>query len=329
VKVTRAAPQVVKPLEDAGVKPAAAKAPEAQTVEAAKSFRGLAFTPKNEAPHAPADLYGTHASKERTAQPKGYPQRAAVPDAKVSWDVPVEGYAPAAYTAPAVIANDVTKKPNGWADPESTTLAAALHPLTRGAGPVKLAVSAQLRDSQTGQPMTVPLNPNGRTGLEGRGLLGRWGANFAADAMLTRVNKQGELELFVIRRGDTGEWALPGGMAEHGEEAAQTAARELEEEAGVRLDLSSARVVYSGHVDDPRNTDNAWMETTVEHKHLPADVAATMHFKAGDDATDSKWLAVTKENIASLYASHGAFVKDALHGWSEPGLERQIAAALG
>jgi len=329
VKVSRAAPQPVKPLDEVAVKPAAVKAAEAQAVEAARSFNALAFTPKNEVPHVGADLYGTQAAKERTAQPKGYPQRAKVPDAKVSWDVPFEGYAPAAYTAPAVIANDVTKKANGWADPESTTLAAALHPLTRGAGPVKLATSAQLRDSETGEPMTVPLNPSGRTGIEGRGLLGRWGANFAADAMLTRVNQQGELELFVIRRGDTGEWALPGGMAEHGEDAAQTAARELEEEAGVRLDLSAARVVYSGHVDDPRNTDNAWMETTVEHKHLPAAVAATMHFKAGDDATDSRWLVVTKENIASLYASHGAFVKDALRGFAEPGLEKQIAAALG
>lgn len=31
-----------------------------------------------------------------------------------------------------------------------------------------------------------PLNPRGRTGLRGRGRLGRWGPNHAADAVVTR-----------------------------------------------------------------------------------------------------------------------------------------------
>ena len=31
-----------------------------------------------------------------------------------------------------------------------------------------------------------PLNPRGRTGLVGRGLLGRWGPNHAADPIVTR-----------------------------------------------------------------------------------------------------------------------------------------------
>lgn len=31
-----------------------------------------------------------------------------------------------------------------------------------------------------------PLNPIGRTGITGRGLLGRWGPNHAADSLVTR-----------------------------------------------------------------------------------------------------------------------------------------------
>ena len=31
-----------------------------------------------------------------------------------------------------------------------------------------------------------PLNPAGRTGIRGRGLLGRWGPNHAADPIVTR-----------------------------------------------------------------------------------------------------------------------------------------------
>ena len=30
------------------------------------------------------------------------------------------------------------------------------------------------------------------------------------------------------------------------------------------------QVVYRGYVDDPRNTDNAWLETTAFHFHCPA-----------------------------------------------------------
>lgn len=35
-------------------------------------------------------------------------------------------------------------------------------------------------------PTDGPHNPNGRTGLRGRGLLGRWGPNHAADPIITR-----------------------------------------------------------------------------------------------------------------------------------------------
>jgi ADP-ribose pyrophosphatase len=62
----------------------------------------------------------------------------------------------------------------------------------------------------------------GRTGMSGRGLLGRFGPNHAADPLVTRWKraKNGEIVLdahgqpimqFVaIQRRDTGEWALPG-----------------------------------------------------------------------------------------------------------------------
>ena len=55
----------------------------------------------------------------------------------------------------------------------------------------------------------------------GRGLLGKWGPNHAADPVVTRWKKNsgGEtvivdskpcLEFVAIKRKDTGEWALPG-----------------------------------------------------------------------------------------------------------------------
>ena len=43
----------------------------------------------------------------------------------------------------------------------------------------------------------------------------------------------------------------------------------LADAAGDPIDalFSSGSVVYRGYVDDPRNTDNAWMETTATHCH--------------------------------------------------------------
>ena len=63
------------------------------------------------------------------------------------------------------------------------------------------------------------------------------GPNHAADPMLTRTNPDsGELQLVVIKRGDTGTWALPGGMVDPGEAVSTTVRREFDEEAGALKD---------------------------------------------------------------------------------------------
>jgi ADP-ribose pyrophosphatase len=94
-------------------------------------------------------------------------------------------------------------------------------------------------------------------------------------------------------RKDTGQWALPGGMTDPTDKnAAQTAMRELAEEAGVILEEEALTEVYAGIVDDPRNTDNAWMETkalcAVAEGERPEPTA-------GDDAQKAKWV-----NVADL-----------------------------
>ena len=70
----------------------------------------------------------------------------------------------------------------------------------------------------------VPLNIRGRTGLFGRGILGRYGPNHAADPIVTRwkrypdgmlmhdeISKRPVLQFVAIQRRDTNEWAIPGG----------------------------------------------------------------------------------------------------------------------
>ncbi|MBM4356633.1 MAG: NUDIX hydrolase [Deltaproteobacteria bacterium] len=59
--------------------------------------------------------------------------------------------------------------------------------------------------------------------------------------------------VLLIRRADTGTWALPGGTLEWGEQLRDALPRELEEEAGAHvLAIGEVRGVYSRPDRDPR-----------------------------------------------------------------------------
>lgn len=65
--------------------------------------------------------------------------------------------------------------------------------------------------------------------------------------------KQADGRVVLIRRGDTGTWALPGGTVEWGETLVSTFHRELEEEAGIESATMEGVVgVYSRPDRDPR-----------------------------------------------------------------------------
>lgn len=141
------------------------------------------------------------------------------------------------------------------------------------------------------------------------------GPNYAADTVVTRrrtknAPNEADFEVLVIKRKDNGKWALPGGFIDEGETAEEAAARELIEEAGIDLKQIEGRVVYKGKVDDHRNTPTSWIETTSVHKHVSED----MHLElvAGDDAADVRFIPTTDENLNSLHAGHGKFVRLAL-----------------
>jgi ADP-ribose pyrophosphatase len=78
------------------------------------------------------------------------------------------------------------------------------------------------------------------------------------------------LEMVAIKRKDTGEWALPGGMVETGDSVSATLRKEFGEEALNSIDATEEQrkelealleklfatgvEVFRGYVDDPRNT---------------------------------------------------------------------------
>ena len=70
--------------------------------------------------------------------------------------------------------------------------------------------------------------------------------------------------------------------------------------------LGHATSVYTGYVDDPRCTDNAWIETVAIHVHCPFDLGAQLKLAPGVDVDDATWIDVDHLQSAGvpLYASH-------------------------
>jgi ADP-ribose pyrophosphatase len=148
--------------------------------------------------------------------------------------------------------------------------------------------------------------------------------------------ESGQLQVVAIQRKDTGAWALPGGMVDPGENCSVTVKREFTEEAGEISDparkaefqrltdelFASGTVIYRGYVDDPRNTDNAWMETTAFHFHCSAALGSLLPLEAGDDAAKVQWLDVDAANphYAHLYAGHKDWVDEAQRRLSKSSL---------
>ena len=66
--------------------------------------------------------------------------------------------------------------------------------------------------------------------------------------------------------------------------------------------------VFQGYIDDPRNTDNSWMESQAVNYH-DEDGRAFDKFdlKAGDDASQVKWMEVSRD--MHLYANHYDLIK--------------------
>ena len=219
-----------------------------------------------------------------------------MPDNQVPWAAPCSPAEPQEFTAPVVLSNSRDLESGmKWADPPD-----ALPMRAELAERLTYCLGDEPRRLEEGiafeEPSGRPLNPMGRTGLRGRGLLGKWGPNHAADPIVTRHETlTGEVQVLCIKRQDTGEWALPGGMAVAGEPVSEAVrksfhavgqglkpAEQAQFDQLVEVLFSAGVRIFLGYSDDPRNTDNAWMESMVVHFHCSASLGALLPLKAGE-----------------------------------------------
>jgi ADP-ribose pyrophosphatase len=164
------------------------------------------------------------------------------------------------------------------------------------------------------------LNPWKRTGYKGNGLLGKRGPNHAADPIVVRLNPNNmQLEFVAIKRSDTGQWAIPGGMVDQGEVVTTTLKREFKEEAGstntsdvLKEVFSKPITVYRGYSDDHRNTDNAWIETTCV-LFFPDSNCCNLTLKEdGEESLSAKWKSFADLDKTDMFASHKNMLRRAM-----------------
>lgn len=128
------------------------------------------------------------------------------------------------------------------------------------------------------------------------------GPNYTVDAVILNDAKD---SILLIERADGGGWALPGGFRDPEDATTEEGARrEASEEAGI--ELAPGVPIFRGIVDDPRNTDRAWIETEAFLYTMPDGQT----IQAGDDAIRAEPHRL--DDLPSLYASHQAIIERAL-----------------
>ena len=232
----------------------------------------------------------------RTERPAAYPPRQRIGIDEAPWMLECPEYAPPYYVDPAVLAADHTRTSGGWADPEDFGEA---------------NTTRRLQPTEHQDEEGRPLNPRGRTGLRGRGLLGKWGANVAVAAVVTKPGAEpGTLDVLLGRRAAVPGLDLPKGFVQPGETADAAMSRILLTEVGW-VPPESGDVIVEGYAYDARQTDHAWVELEA-HLVYCDDDATPRTFSPGGDFEEAEWHPLTAETVNRLPSDQARIMREAV-----------------
>ncbi|WP_232320598.1 NUDIX domain-containing protein [Herbidospora daliensis] len=176
----------------------------------------------------------------------------------------------------------------------------------------------------------LPLNPVERHLPAGRGDLWVWGEQRMADAVVTatlvrpvrKLVDPGQRVVLMVRRGDDGTWAAPGGGMDPGETPIEAARRECREETELDLTGVDGQEGEAEYVKDPRAGLNAWAVSNACRFDL-GEVEVLPVVRASDDADEAVWVRADSfdqllDELAAcggeLFPAHTSFLRAALDG---------------
>ncbi|XP_043916462.1 transient receptor potential cation channel subfamily M member 2-like [Protopterus annectens] len=218
-----------------------------------------------------------HINARNLQYPDSNVYRFPVPDEKVPWEVEFKEYNPPFYPSQNLPVQSTVELPQPRIH-SATARPAVNYNTVDGSvdrrsnyGPYKI---------QDG----LPVNPFGRTGLKGQGHLYWFGPNISLDPVITRWKRGSDgvvlkkkqkkmLEFLSTKRSASEHSSLPGGVLFPGDTFPKRITQVLNAKLreAIAEKLKQGREVYKGYIDDGRNTDNAWVETTAINIHFDVD----------------------------------------------------------
>jgi ADP-ribose pyrophosphatase len=171
--------------------------------------------------------------------------------------------------------------------------------------PSVLEMAADLDDADR------PLNPRGRTGIAGRGLLGRWGANPMVAVVVTRINRETLApEVLLGKLEESGALSLPRSFVAKNETAEAAIVQMLEQCIGRPPDRQG-EVIAEGYSYDERQTDHAWVELEAQLYHMDADAQPSALQSSGAGIQDIEWWPLEPATINGLPSNQAGLVREA------------------
>ncbi|TNF76601.1 MAG: NUDIX domain-containing protein [Acidobacteria bacterium] len=232
----------------------------------------------------------------RAERPSSYPPRQRISIDEGPWVLDCPDYDPPYHVDEIVLANDSSKVADGWADPEDVK---------------SIADELASREAKQRDELGRPLNPRGRTGIAGRGLLGAWGANLSVAAVVVRRNRSDELEILLGQSEDDTELEMAKGFMHPGETSEACLQRVIEVETSWAPEKVPDEVIFEGFTYDQRQTDHAWVESRVFLLDA-GKLGAPESFSPGGDFDDVKWWPLTAETVNRVPAGTAGFIRDAV-----------------
>ncbi|XP_030642340.1 transient receptor potential cation channel subfamily M member 2-like [Chanos chanos] len=141
-------------------------------------------------------------------------------------------------------------------------------------------------------------NPNGRTGMRGKGVLNNLGPNRGVDLILTRWRNSdpSALEFLAVWDEPAHQWPSPASDGSIPEMLLSLLGTELYQKIKAEVeDPAQRKRVDEVYIDDVRNTDNAWLEKSIINIHVTS-------WQSGGQETESlQWKEVKKSTAVCEY----------------------------
>lgn len=246
--------------------------------------------------------------KIRGEKPDDYPPRFRISIDQSNWKVTCDNYSPPYYVRSEVLNNDIESKSDGWAHPENISNISKIDDF-----------GVELKFDKDGRP----LNPRGRTGIVGRGALGRWGINPYLILVVTRIN-QDTNKLEILLKVDKNEsLGLLEDFVKFGSTVDKTKIKMIEKILPKLGNSISEFQISNSYFYDHRQTDNAWIFADAYSIHMSKTVDSEKLIPAIENY---KWEVLSSDFINNLSASRAEILNKNIENLSEKGLINEATA---